>query len=264
MSRSFVHLLIAFLVLSGLVFLSVVNLLWPVLDGGRVAAYYLEWPMVYGLLKIQDTFNFFSQLRDIARQNQILENQVEQLTAENAELQNAGQENRVLRDVLRLPGRGPAQLVAAELVSADPRTAEQRITLNRGRAEGVTAGSAVLDGSGVMVGVIAEAYGQTSQMDLITASTVLVNARTAGGGATGVVRGEHGLGLLFDLVSQTEHLLPRDRVITSGLGGQFPPNLLIGQVSEIRSSSSDLFQKATVAPAANLHDLRFVFVVKKP
>jgi rod shape-determining protein MreC len=50
--------------------------------------------------------------------------------------------------------------------------------------------------------------------------------------------------------------------VTSGLAGDFPPGLLIGQIDSIKSAGSDLFQKAFVAPAADLRNLKFVFVVQ--
>ena len=52
-----------------------------------------------------------------------------------------------------------------------------------------------------------------------------------------------------------------DKVVTSGLSDDFPKGLLIGDVAGINSSSTELFQKAAVSPAADLRSLRFLFVV---
>jgi len=128
----------------------------------------------------------------------------------------------------------------------------------------IEAGDAVVVSGKVLVGVVSAVFDSTSQFELITSSGIAVNAQVSKREATGgIVRGEHGLGLLFDLISQTEVIKLKDRIITSGLGGRFPANLLIGEVGEIRSSSSELFQKASVISATNLRNLRVVFVVKK-
>jgi rod shape-determining protein MreC len=53
-----------------------------------------------------------------------------------------------------------------------------------------------------------------------------------------------------------------DIVLTSGLGGNFPKNLLIGQVTAVRQRDIELFQEADVAPAVNLGKLEIVFVIR--
>jgi rod shape-determining protein MreC len=89
-----------------------------------------------------------------------------------------------------------------------------------------------------------------------------INGEVADSGARGLVRGEHGISLILDLVTQNEVIKPGDKVITSGLSGDFPRGLLIGDISAIKTSSSELFQQAFVTPVADLKNLRFVFIVK--
>jgi cell shape-determining protein MreC len=51
-------------------------------------------------------------------------------------------------------------------------------------------------------------------------------------------------------------------VVTSALSSDYPKGLLIGQVTAIRSSQTDLFQKAFVQPSADLRNVRFLFAVQ--
>jgi rod shape-determining protein MreC len=51
-------------------------------------------------------------------------------------------------------------------------------------------------------------------------------------------------------------------VLTSGLGGDYPADVLIGQVVTVRKSDTDLFQTASVQPAVDFTALRAVLVVK--
>jgi rod shape-determining protein MreC len=68
--------------------------------------------------------------------------------------------------------------------------------------------------------------------------------------------------LIFDLVTQNEVIKAGDQITTSGLGNDYPPGLLVGEIVSIRSSTSELFQKAFVSPAAELRNLKFLFVIK--
>ncbi len=263
MPSSLVHILAALLVLGVLVLLSVSAVLQPVLDWGRVGVEFLSQPLLSLLERVNNFFLLVLQLKDLGAQNQILDRQVEKLTAEVAALEKAKEENRFLREALGFQIESRLSLIAAEVVGLDPLGADQKVTLNRGRNHGVAEGAPVVAGGPTLVGVITAVFDHTSQMDLLTSSGAAVNAEVVPGGATGIVRGEHGLGLTFDLVSQTEVIKPGDKVLTSGLGGRFPKNLLIGEIGKIRSSESELFQKASIIPGTNLRSLRVVFVVQQ-
>lgn len=257
------HIVLAGLIVVGLIFLNVAGLLAPVLDSGRLGSDFLGAPLVRTFQKTENFPRFFWQLRDLNAQNRLLTGQVEKLTAELAGLEKAGQENRVLREALGFAAKAKLDLIPAEVITWEELSTSQTVTLNRGADHGVTAGDTVIVSGGVLVGLITEVLSDTSQMEVITSSSMAVSAEVVPGNASGVVRGEHGLGLLFDLVSQTDVVKEGDRVLTSGLGGRFPPGLLVGQISKIRSGPSELFQKAAVLPATDLRNLSVVFVVKK-
>jgi rod shape-determining protein MreC len=65
------------------------------------------------------------------------------------------------------------------------------------------------------------------------------------------------------MISQAQEIKEGDAVVTSGLGGEMPKSLVIGNISRIDQSKDKLFQEASVLPEANLSDLRIVFLVTK-
>jgi rod shape-determining protein MreC len=73
----------------------------------------------------------------------------------------------------------------------------------------------------------------------------------------GSVSGE----LTLDMLSQDLQVLTGDVVLTSGLGGEYPADLLIGQVGNVRKRESDLFQEATVQPVVDFSRLEIVLVI---
>jgi rod shape-determining protein MreC len=74
---------------------------------------------------------------------------------------------------------------------------------------------------------------------------------------TGSISGDLGLQML----AQDANVGPNDLVFTSGLGGGFPPDLLVGQVLTVHKLESDLFQDATVQPVVDFSDLGIVLVI---
>jgi rod shape-determining protein MreC len=65
----------------------------------------------------------------------------------------------------------------------------------------------------------------------------------------------------LDLIPQDINVQSGDLVLTSGLGGGYPPDLIIGQVVNVRSHDFDLFQQATVQPVVDFNQLEIVLVI---
>jgi rod shape-determining protein MreC len=81
-------------------------------------------------------------------------------------------------------------------------------------------------------------------------------------GARGLIKGAYGLGMMMDMVAQSDALNAGDTVITSGLGGEVPRGLLVGKIQEIKISPDKLFQQAIVVPRIKYQKLDVVFVIK--
>ena len=56
-------------------------------------------------------------------------------------------------------------------------------------------------------------------------------------------------------------MLVGDLVVTSGLGGYYPPQLVIGTVESVFTGDDGLAQYAVVTPSMSLEDLTQVFVI---
>jgi len=65
----------------------------------------------------------------------------------------------------------------------------------------------------------------------------------------------------LDMIPQSASVQAGDLVVTSGLGGNYPPNIVVGQVTNVRKRDFDLFQTAGVQPAVNFEDLQIVLVI---
>lgn len=201
-------------------------------------------------------------IRKLVSENASLRQKINELSFENARLQQSGDENAALRNSLNFKQQSALALIPAEVISADPTGFSQIVVISKGSDAGVTMGHAVVVSPGLLVGKITAVYPHSSQVTLITDPGSVINGEVTDSGAQGLVTGEHGLGLSFGLISQNEVIKTSDNVVTSGLSQDLPKGLLIGQIDSIQSSNSELFQKAFVSPAADLRNLKFVAVVQ--
>ena len=140
------------------------------------------------------------------------------------------------------------------------------MTLNKGTAHGVEVGDCVIDGNGNLVGRISKAgYDWSTVLTVVDTDTSL-GARVYRTQDLGIANGNFALmddgKLKLDSLPASCQLLEGDLVVTSGLGGYLPPDLVIGSVSELRADDSDTSNYAILTPAADLNDLTEVCIIK--
>ena len=163
--------------------------------------------------------------------------------AQNAELRRELQRMRGWREAALQLEQKNARLLALNKVRLNPRASfvtgevmadagspfRRSATVNVGRLDAVTDGSAVLDGLG-LVGRIAGTADRSSRILFLTDASSRVAAVIRPSGQRALVSGDNGPAPALDFIDGGEPLRPGDRVVTSGDGGLYPPDILIGQV----------------------------------
>lgn len=215
-----------------------------------------------GLNRTKDFLATIGALSRLAKENAELNQQINELSFDNSRLQSAKNENITLRRALNFKESTQYETIPAEITAQDPTGFSQTVIIDKGQSDGVILGQAVIVSPGILVGRVTKTFSGTSQVTLITDPSITMNGEVADSGARGLVKGEHGISLILDLVTQNEVIKAGDKIITSGLSGDFPRGLLIGEINAIKTSSSELFQQAFVTPATDLKNLSVVFVVK--
>jgi len=97
---------------------------------------------------------------------------------------------------------------------------------------------------------------------LITDPEMSINVRLQNSQESAVLHGSLTGEIFLDMIPQDTSILAGELILTSGLGGSYPPNILIGQISSIRSQSFDLFQTASVQPVVAFDSLEIVLVIR--
>lgn len=197
---------------------------------------------------VSGLFDFLGSISELKEENKILIKENNSLTSQIVILRGEKKENELLREQLNLLPKNKFNLENAFVVGQDPQRFGSWIMIDKGSSSGVSVGMPVIVSDGILIGKIEEASSAFSRVSLLTNATSVVNAVDLNTEAKGVLRGEYGLGILLDLVSQEDVLNKGDDVITSGLGGDMPRGLFIGKIQEIHITADKLFQQAVIIP----------------
>ncbi len=261
-TKTFTKIFTIFVIVALLIVMDMKGYLGLIKDGFFRVFNVVQTPISATTRGFKTTYRTLFTIKNLVRQNSQLSQEVNELAFNNARLLAAQQENIALRKALGFSQQTEFNLLPAQVLLSDPTGFTQSVVIDKGESAGLRLNQPVVVGPGILVGKISKLYPNSAEVILLTDPSIVVNGEVAESGARGLVRGEHGLGLTLDLVTQNELIKSGDEVITSGLSGDFPRGLLIGDISALRSSATDLFQKAYIAPAADLRNLKFLFVVQ--
>lgn len=214
--------------------------------------------------RFQAAQNLLQAPQDLARlqqRNLQLEAQVSQLQAQIIDLQQQLAEARILSALVEFARANPEnRYQAAAVIGRDPSPFLRYIIINRGSDDNIRRGMPVVTQQG-LVGRIDAVTANAARVQLITDSAAVVNAKIQPSGAQAVLKGQVSGDLLLDLIPQGVSIEVGDLVLTSGLGGGYPPNIVIGQIAGIRSQPQDIFQSATVQSVVDFNQLEIVLVI---
>lgn len=132
-----------------------------------------------------------------------------------------------------------AARIIARAIDGDPST----VLIDQGETDGLVEGAAVIVGNGMLYGMVYAVREQTAVVRLVTHPDVQVPAGILGKAPTiGLTHGREGDLLSMEFVPQDIKLSVGDLVVTSGLDGHLPANLLLGKVMQINDTESAPFQ----------------------
>lgn len=196
----------------------------------------------------------------LKEENEELSRRNAELIAQNVRMKILEEENESLRRQLELFPKSEFKLEHAEVVSRGTQGLSDWVVINKGSDHGIREGMAVVVLNRVMVGKVSEVLSDSSKVKLLTNTSSAVNAVTVDTNAKGIVRGEYGIGMILDMVLETNNLEVGDRVVTSSMS-DVSEGFLIGKVSEVRASKDYLFQQAVITSPVDLSRVKFVSVV---
>lgn len=248
-------------ILAGLVWWNPQSLFYPVrLVFSTIA---LPFERVFSVIGFRagGAQDFLGSIGELKQENERLTHENIRLMAENAKTSDIQKENEVLRSQLDLAPRKDFKLEAADVIGQDAHGSGNWIMINKGTSDGLKKGMPVIVDHGSLVGRIDEVSSQSSRVMLLMNPESVINGVDAQTEAKGIVRGQYGLGLVLDMVLQTDTVSEGNDIVSSGLGGDLPRGLFLGKVREVHPSPDRLFQQAVLTSPVHPEKLRIVFVV---
>jgi len=194
-----------------------------------------------------------STIRSEIGRLRIIESRFKELERESAELRHA----------LDFKKATNFDVVAANIIRRHPTTWWQTVEIDAGEDRGIGIQLSVLSNFG-LVGLIDRPFKNRSSVLLITDEKCQVSVRIEGSPEVGILSGQRGEfdnnpSLRLRFLSKNASIQPGQRVFTTGRGGIFQPNILVGTIISVERGSLD--SEALVKPAVDLSDLNTVFVV---
>jgi rod shape-determining protein MreC len=212
-------------------------------------------------LAIQDYFNAPQDLSRLRQRNTELEAEVARLQSQIIELNQQIAQTKILSALVDFARINPEnRYLAASVIGRDTSPFIKYVLINRGSDDGLRKGMPVVTQQG-LVGRIAAVTAGAARVQLITDAGSQVNVRLEPSGAQAVLQGSVTGDLTLDMIPQSAEVQVGDLVLTSGLGGIYPSNIVIGQVSSIRKRDNDLFQRATVQPVVDFSQMEIVLII---
>ncbi|MGV6826466.1 MAG: rod shape-determining protein MreC, partial [bacterium] len=170
-------------------------------------------------------------------------------------------ENARLRDLLGSSFKIDNRVLVAELSSVDLDPYRQQVTIKKGSASGVFKGQAVLDSHAVM-GQVVDVNPMESRVLLITDATHAIPVQVLRNGLRTVAAGTGQMNrLVAPYLPNDADIQAGDQLVTSGLGGKFPPGYPVATVSEVRREPGKPFSTVIAKPLAELDRSREVMLV---
>jgi rod shape-determining protein MreC len=214
---------------------------------------------------VRNTVSLYLDLINIKKENNRLRHEVSQLHTRLSHIEELKLENERLNGLLGFKTPSAMELVAARVISHDLFEGDHStIRINRGQADGVAIGQAVMTPEGV-VGSILDAQRHFSKVLVLTDRYAVVDARVQRTRARGIVEGKslENCTLQLKYLERGDDVKAGDLVVTSGLDEIFPKGFPIGEVIKVEKKPYGITQNVEVEPIIDPFRLEEVFVVTK-
>lgn len=199
----------------------------------------------------------------LADDNRQLRNDLLVMGARQARLQVEAEENARLRGLLGAATRHSLDVQLAPILSVDLDPSRQRLVLDTGSRDGARQGQSVIDSGGLLGQIIAV----TPATSTVLLLTDLDHAVPVSISRTGVRLVAYGIGRADRLevrnIPTSSDVRVGDAVVTSGLGGRFPPGFPVGTIVDLRPDDSHAFLVGDLQPAAQLDRGRDVLLLRE-
>lgn len=249
------------LVAAGLVFLAVSGYLTPIFSFSLSPVISGQSWLAQRYLAVRDFLNSPREMATLRQENQELRDEVSQLQGEIVALQENLSQAQILYTLLDFARSNPEhEYVAATVIGRDISPYMQYMIIDKGSNDGIQYGMPVVTQQG-LVGRIDAVIANAARIRLISDANSYVNVRLQNADVDAQIRGSITGEIVLDMVPQSANVSVGEVLLTSGLGGTYPPNIFVGQVITMQSKQNTLFQSGSVQAMVDFSSVNAVLVI---
>ncbi len=212
-------------------------------------------------LALVDFLTVPREVVSLRRENAELRAEVARLQGRVIQLEQQVSEAQVLAALVDFARTNPEnEYLGANVIGRDPSPFLHYVIIDAGSNLGIRPGMPVVTEQG-LVGRVEAVTSEAARVRLITDPASQVNVRLQRSNTEAILLGSITGELSLEMIPQDANVEIGDLVLTSGLGGGFPPNLLVGQVLNVRKLDYELFQQAVIQPTVDFSRLQYVLVI---
>ena len=236
----------------------------------NTAVGYVVRPLQSGLSYVSEWTNDkvtqFKELRNVMEENELLKEQVQQLTTENIRLQQDEYELETLRSLLELKNDySDYEMVGARVIAKDPGNYYSAFVIDKGTNDGLESDMNVL-AEGGLVGRITEVGPNWARVTTIIEDDSNVSGMVLSTEDHLIVSGNleaylEGRILFSQLVDDGNRVSVGDKIVTSNISDKYLPGILIGYVTQVYVDSNNLTKSGYLVPYVDFEHLSVVTVI---
>ncbi len=220
----------------------------------------VEEAMTSAARQLDRLTSMFGDVSSLRAENDRLRAADAELRRQLVELNAAAKENASLRQALAFERASGHKMVAAQVIGLGPDGFSRTLEVDRGTADGVQPGMVVATGAGLL-GRVSEAGPHAAIVQTLADPKSRVNVYLSTSGLQGTVTG--GSAVLQLEVQHTFGMVPSagEWAITSGVGGEYPRGLVVGEVANVTRRDAATSDQAEVAWVNEPTGITFVLVI---
>ena len=198
-------------------------------------------------------------------ENETLKTEIAALREQLVEFERYKAENEQYKQYLNIQEQNPSfKSVSAAVIGRDPASYFSEFTIDKGSLSGIKVKDAVITVNGI-VGRVVEVGPNYAKVATILDPSVNISVMVSSTRDSAIVSGDAKLSIdgrcLLTLLPRESQAKEGGIVVTTGLGGVFPPSLIVGTIESISSESSGKSLAAVIKPLEKIENTKFVFVI---
>jgi len=188
-----------------------------------------DWAMS-PVTSVMNLLSDFKSYQRLAQQNSDLRRELQDMKSWREAAIQLDQENARLRDLINVQLDPQLTRITGVVLADSGSPFRQSVLLNVGARDGILDGWPAMDGIG-LVGRIFGVSNETSRVILVTDTSSQIPVTIQPSGQRAILSGDNTINPLLQYIEDPDQVKPGDRIVTSGDGGVFPADLLVGQLA---------------------------------